>query len=159
MIDGLNNSVIESDIVPLPDAPTGSAENFAGNAFCTQETVLKTEAGRPYDFEKERRWRIVNPARKHYSSGKEVGYGIGLKGVVAPMMSRPDGWALTRASFTKNPFWVCKEVEGEKGGRMWPAGKYVPQTREAPADSIGSWVAGEKNVENEDILIYATVGE
>ncbi|KAF9016190.1 peroxisomal copper amine oxidase [Hymenopellis radicata] len=137
---------------------TGSAMNFAGNAFISQDTVLTKEAGRPYDFAKERRWRITNPARKHYCSGKDVGYGIQMKGGITPMMARNDGWALKRASFTHYPVWVCKDVEGEKGSRMWPAGKYVPQTRESPEDSVGAWVKGEQNVENEDLLVYLTVG-
>jgi primary-amine oxidase len=52
-------------------------------------------------------------------------------------------------------------VEAEDGGtvRMWPAGKYVPQTREEPKDSVGSWVEGEMGVEDEDILVYLTVGK
>lgn len=41
-------------------APTGSAVNFGGNTFSTQDTVTKTEAGRAYDYDKERRWRIIN---------------------------------------------------------------------------------------------------
>ncbi|KAG5642009.1 hypothetical protein DXG03_003781 [Asterophora parasitica] len=158
MIDGLQNSVIESDIVSLPDAPTGSAQNFAGNAFLTQESVLKTEAGRPFDYYKERRWKIVNPARKHYSSGKNVGYSIGMKGGATPMMARPDSWAAKRAAFITNALWVVREIEGDKGGRMWPAGKYVPQTRSDPEDSVGQWVKGQQNVENEDLLVYVTVG-
>ncbi|KAG6844078.1 hypothetical protein H0H87_009960, partial [Tephrocybe sp. NHM501043] len=72
MIDGLQNSVVESDIIPLPEAPTGSAGNFAGNAFYAQDTVLSTEAGRPHSYEKERRWNIVNSARQHYASGNNV---------------------------------------------------------------------------------------
>ncbi|KAK0461555.1 copper amine oxidase [Armillaria novae-zelandiae] len=140
MIDGINNSVIESDVVPLPNASTGSDLNFGGNVFNQEDTVLKKEAGRDWDWEKERKWKIVNPARQHYSSGKDVGYVVGVKGGVTPMMARKDGWALKRAY------------------RMWPAGKYVPQTRESPADSIGAWVKGEQNIENEDILVYLTVG-
>lgn len=158
MIDGLNNTIIESDIIPLPNAPTGSKENFAGNAFITQDTVLKEETGRPYDFEKERRWKIVNPSKQHYASGHDVGYIIGMKGGVTPMMARPDGWAMRRAGFTKYPFWVCRDVEGPKGGRMWPVGKYVPQTREAPEDSIAKWVEGKKNVENEDLVVFLNIG-
>lgn len=159
MIDGLYNSVIESDIVPLPNAATGSKENYAGNAFITQDTVLAKESGRPYNFEKERRWRIVNPAQRHYSSGIEAGYAIGLKGGATPMMQRSDSWAVRRAAFLQNAFWVCVDEEQEDGsGRMWPAGKYVPQTRDEPKDSIGNWVKGEKPVEKEDLLVYLTVG-
>jgi primary-amine oxidase len=158
MIDGLHNSVVETDIVPLPDAPTGSPQNFAGNAFITQDTVLKTESGRSFDYQKERRWTIVNPARKHYSSGKDVGYVVGMKGGATPMMSRADSWIVRRAEFLNKALWVCREVEGPKGGRMWPSGKYVPQTRDEPDDSVGKWVQGKRNIDNEDILVYLTIG-
>lgn len=161
MIDGLNNSVVETDIVPLPNAPTGSPQNFAGNAFITRDTVIKkqSEGARSYDYDKERRWRIINPARRHYTSGSEVGYVVGMKGGVTPMMGRSDGWAAKRAAFGKKALWVVRDVEGEKGGRMWPSGKYVPQTRVEPGDSVGSWVTGEDSIANEDILLYLTIGE
>jgi primary-amine oxidase len=158
MIDGLQNSVVETDIIPLPDAPTGSPQNFAGNAFITQDTVLKSESGRSHDYQKDRRWTIVNPTRKHYSSGKDVGYTIGMKGGATPVMSRADGWVLRRAEFLNEALWVCRDVEGPKGGRMWPAGKYVPQTREEPDDSISKWVQRKGNVENEDIVLFLTIG-
>ncbi|TFK26740.1 peroxisomal copper amine oxidase [Coprinopsis marcescibilis] len=160
MIDGLSNTVIESDIVPLPDAPTGSAQNYAGNAFVSLDTVLQRETGRPYDLSKERRWRIVNSARKHYASGRDVGYAIGMKGGIAPMMMREDSWTAKRAAFLKNPVWVCRDVEGERWGseRVWPSGKYVPQSRGEPEDSVGKWVLEEKSVVDEDILVYLTVG-
>jgi primary-amine oxidase len=161
MIDGLSNSVIETDIVSLPNAPTGSTQNFAGNAFVVQDTVIRkqSEGGREYDLSKERRWRIVNPARKHYSSGKEVGYLIGVKGGVTPMMARSDGWVGTRATFAKKVLWVVKDKEEEKGGRMWPAGKYVPQTRTEPEDSLWGWMKEEENLENDDIVVFITVGQ
>ncbi|KAG6887954.1 hypothetical protein C0992_010057 [Termitomyces sp. T32_za158] len=157
MIDGLCNSVVESDIIPLP-APTGSISNFGGNAFVSKETVLTTEAGRQFDWAKERRWKIVNNARKHHASDKNVGYSIGMKGGATPMLVRPDSWAAKRAGFIRNALWVCRDVEGPKGSRMWPAGKYVTLTREEPEDSLAGWVKGEQNVEDEDILVYVTVG-
>lgn len=160
MVDGIKNKVIEQDIIPLSgeQSATGEDLNFAGNAFTTTETVLENESGREYDFMKERRWRITNSARKHYASGKDVGYSVSLKGGITPMMARNDGWALRRAGFTKYPLWVVKDVEGPKGSRMWPAGKYVPQTREQPKDSITSWVEGGLPVKDEDLLVYMTVG-
>ncbi|KAJ6631458.1 copper amine oxidase [Mycena sp. CBHHK59/15] len=157
MVDGLHNSVVETDIAPAP-APTGSTANFAGNAFTATDTVLKTESAREYAYATERRWRIVNPARKHYSTGAAVGYTLGVRGGALPLMTQPDGWVGRRATFAKNALWVCRDIEGAKGGRMWPAGKYVPQTRDSPEDSIGEWVKGQQSVENEDILVYLTVG-
>ena len=159
MIDGLQNTVIESDIVPL-SAPTGSETNFAGNGFVSQDKVLDQETGRPYDLSKERRWRIINSGRKHYASGKDAGYSIGLKGAVAPMMMQPDSWAAKRGSFLDNTLWVCRDVEGNNSGseRIWPSGKYVPQSRTTPEDSIGQWVRAKKNTVDEDILVYVTMG-
>jgi primary-amine oxidase len=162
MIDGINNSLVESDIMPLADAPTGSAQNFAGNAFISKDTVIETECGRPYDHAKERRWRIVNPSKTHYCSGQNVGYSLGLKGGITPVMARDDGWVLKRAGVLKYPVWVCRDVEdeeGAKGSRMWPAGKYVPQTRGNPPDSIPEWIKGGKGVKDEDILVYLNVGK
>ena len=164
MIDGLKNSVVETDIIPLPNAPTGTAINYAGNAFLTQDTVIKNETGRAYEYDKERRWRIINSSgKKHYSSGHPVGYTLGVKGGATPMMVRPDSWVGRRASFLRNTVWVCRDVEDEKGEtgsvRVWPAGKYVPQTRDEPKDSVGSWVEGGMGVEDEDILVYLTVGK
>ncbi|EPQ53081.1 hypothetical protein GLOTRDRAFT_122375 [Gloeophyllum trabeum ATCC 11539] len=160
MLDGLQNSVVESDIVPLPDAPTGSAANFAGNAFIVQDKVLKkqSEGVREMDLAKDRRWRIVNPARKHYSSGKEVSYAINMKGGATTLLARDDSWVATRAAFARKPLWVVKDVEGPKGNRMWPAGKYVPGTREEPAESLGKWVQSEESIENEDVVLFITVG-
>ncbi|KAK0479798.1 copper amine oxidase [Armillaria novae-zelandiae] len=123
MIDCINNSTIESNVVPLPNASTGSDLNFGGNAFIQEDTVLKKEAGRDWDWEKEQKWKIVNLARQHYSSRKDVGYVVRVKGGVTLMMARKDGWALKRAEFLNYPVWVCRDVEGAKGSRMWPAGK------------------------------------
>jgi len=158
MIDGIKNTVIESDVRTL-DAPTGSKENFAGNGFYAEDTRLTTETGRPYDLNKERRWRIVNPQKRHYSTGKEVGYVIGLKGGVAPTMAKDDSWLVTRAPFLKNTLWVCRDVEGEKGSeRVYPSGRYVPQTRTTPKDSVGNWVKGAQSTDGEDILVYFNIG-
>ena len=160
MIDGLNNSVIETDVVPLPDAPTGSDMNFAGNAFIAQETTLKrqSEGARDYDFEKDRRWRVVNPEKTHSHSGKEVGYTLGIKGAMVKMLARDDSWVTVRAPFGTKPLWVIKDIEGPKGGRVWPAGKYVPQTRTTPEDSVSRWAQGEGCIDNEDILLFITMG-
>ena len=43
---------------------------------------------------------------------------------------------------------------------MWPSGKYVPQARGEPADSLARWLRddGEENIENEDVVVFVTVG-
>lgn len=67
MIDGLANSVVESDIVVSPH-PTGSAENWAGNGFFVEKKVVSStkEGRRQADPAKERSWSIIG-GRKHYA--------------------------------------------------------------------------------------------
>ncbi|KAG6838225.1 hypothetical protein H0H87_003596 [Tephrocybe sp. NHM501043] len=73
-------------------------------------------------------------------------------------MARLDSWAAKRAAFVTNALWVLRDIEGPKGGRMWPAGKYVPQTRTEPEDSVGNWAKGGQKVDNEDIIVFITIG-
>jgi len=159
MVDGLANSVLETDVVPSP-ASVGSPENFAGNAFTTKKQILKVEGSRDYDWAADRRWNIINASSKHYASGEYTGYGIHLKGGVIPLLAKEGSWVAQRAKFASKPLWVVKDKETEKGTeRLWPAGKYVPQSRGEVDDSIGKWVEGKASVENEDILLFLTIGE
>ncbi|PCH34866.1 hypothetical protein WOLCODRAFT_27512 [Wolfiporia cocos MD-104 SS10] len=161
MVDGLHNTVVETDVVPLPDAPTGSAANYAGNAFLTQSRPIARACEGPRDVSHatDRRWSIVNPKTTHVYSGKPGGYTItGLRGAAVPLFTRPDGLVARRAPFATRPLWVVRDVETDKGGRMWPAGKYVPQTRETPADSLAAWAQGDESLEEQDILVFLTTG-
>ncbi len=97
MIDGLENSLVETDVIPLPDAPTGSAANHAGNAFIARDTIIRTAGGRDWDYTTDRKWKIINSAKTHYSSGKNVGYTIATKSGATPFMLRPDSWVAKRA--------------------------------------------------------------
>jgi primary-amine oxidase len=159
MVDGLANSVSETDVVPSP-APVGSPENFAGNAFTTSNQILELEGSRDYDWAADRRWKIVNQRSKHYASGEYSGYGINIKGGAIPLLAKEGSWVAQRAKFASKTLWVVKDKETEKGTeRMWPSGKYVPQSRGELNDSIGKWVEGKASIENEDILLFITFGE
>lgn len=159
MVDGLQNSVVETDVVSSP-AAVGSESNFAGNAFMTKTQTLKVEGSRDYDWGGDRRWKIVNPNRQHYASGQDVGYGIGMKGGLVPLLAHSESWVSQRAKFATKPIWVVKdkEEEGKGTARMWPSGKYVPQSRGEPDDSIGKWVDEKASIEAEDIVLFLTFG-
>lgn len=156
-IDGLKNTVIESDIVPL-SAPTGSANNWAGNGFVVEERAITTaeEGGRSYDFVKDRRWTIVNRAKKHYASGKPVGYGLMVRGACTELLAKGDSWITRRAHFGTKSLWVVRDDENKP--RMWPAGKYVTQTRSNPDDSVATWCAGDESLEDQDLVLFLTMG-
>lgn len=162
MVDGLLNTVVETDVLPVIPG-YGSSENFAGNAFQVHDRVLRraSEGAREWDASTDRRWRIVSAGKRHYASGQQTGYSIGVKGGATPALPRPKGWVGRRATFIRNTLWVVREKEdAREGGRMWPSGKYVPQAREEPADSLARWVRddGDESIENEDVLVYITVG-
>ncbi|RPD53949.1 peroxisomal copper amine oxidase [Lentinus tigrinus ALCF2SS1-7] len=160
MVDGIQNTVVETDILPLPNAPTGSPVNHLGNAFITsgKPITVASEGARDFDYEKDRRWSIINPKVVHPHSKRNAGYSIMGKGAATPMMALPDSVVAKRAQFATKPLWVVKDVEGPKGGRMWPSGKYVPQTRDVPSDSIANWAKGDDKLSEEDILLYITMG-
>ncbi|KAF8340462.1 copper amine oxidase [Cantharellus anzutake] len=156
MIDGLDNSVLESNLHQL-DAPTGSTENYAGNGWYQKTSVVQTpDNARDYEFETDRRWTIVNPSRKHYASGMPAGYTIGAKGGAIRMLAKPDSWVAKRSGFAGKSLWVVRDEEGK---RLFPSGKYVPQTVKAPLDSIGEWAKDGQSVDNEDILLFLTFGK
>jgi primary-amine oxidase len=160
MVDGLQNSVEETDVISSP-APLGSEFNFAGNAFQTTKEVLNSEGFRDYNWATDRRWSIINPSRKHYASGQNVGYGIAVKGGLIPLMAKEDSWVDQRARFARKQLWIVKdkEVEGKGSQRMWPSGKYVPQSRGEPADSVGKWVDEKGNIDGEDIVLFVSFGQ
>ena len=121
MVDGLHNTVMETDVLSLPTSPTS---NHSGNAFYTRSAPVA--GGRDFDYETDRRWAIVNPGRAHPVSGKPVGYGIMGKGGVTPLMARGDSWVAKRARWAERALWVVREREGARGGRARRTGRREP---------------------------------
>ncbi|KZP00411.1 hypothetical protein CALVIDRAFT_475745 [Calocera viscosa TUFC12733] len=154
MIDGLKNSVVETDVVASP-YPTGSDENYAGNAFTTKNTIIKTtaEGERQWNADADRRWSIINPNKKHYASGQCVGYRV-MTCAFPKLLAQPGSWVRRRAPFARSSLWVTRFKED----RNWPAGKYVPQSNNAPENSLEGWMKGNESVDNEDIILFFTVG-
>jgi primary-amine oxidase len=127
MVDGVNNTLIESDILPYPH-PTESAENYAGNGFISVDNPVTKASGRDYSHQTDRRWRIANPSRTHYASGLPVAYSVGIGGATRGLLAQPGSWVRKRAGFAEKALWVVPADEAAAGGRRWPAGRHVPQT-------------------------------
>ena len=117
MVNGLLNSVIETDVLPAT-ARYGSAENFAGNAFQIHDRVLRraNEGAREWDASADRRWRIVSAGKRHHASGQRTGCSIGVKGGATVALPRPEGWVGQRATFAHNMLWVVREKEDTQEG-------------------------------------------
>lgn len=154
-IDGALNSISEQTIRAV-EAPSGSDENWAGNAFTANQRILQTtgEGVRDANFDEERSWTFVNEASKHYSSGKLSGYKVMCKDMPR-LYAKHDSITAKRAPFAKHHIWTVPYEDAHK----YPAGMYVPQTLDAPEDSIEKWVGdGKKSIANKDIVSYITLG-
>lgn len=123
MIDGLDNSTIETDVVPLP-AKRNSDENYAGNAFIAKKTYLNTtaEGVRDADATKTRTWTIANENKLHYASKLPVGYKIMCKDM-PPLLAAADSLVAMRAPFATHNIWVAPY----QADQVYPAGKFVPR--------------------------------
>lgn len=58
--------------------------------------------------------------------------------------------------FATKSLWVVRDDENNP--RMWPAGKYVPQTRSDPEDSVATWCSEDESLEDQDIVLFLTMG-
>ena len=72
-----------------------------------------------------------------------------------PLLSQHDSVVARRTPFATKNMWVTPYVDGQ----LYPAGKYVTQTRKAPADSLSEeWMSGKKSTARTDIVAYVTFG-
>ena len=154
-IDGPLNSVVEQEIEDS-QFPTGSKENWAGNAFTTTKRILQTtgEAVRDANPNDERSWLIINENEKHYSTKTPVGYKI-VSSSMPRLHMKHDSLVAVGGPFAKHHFWTVPYRED----RLYPAGRYPTQTTELQKDSIEGWVGdGKESIVNKDILTFLTVG-
>ncbi|KAF8520966.1 hypothetical protein JB92DRAFT_2828019 [Gautieria morchelliformis] len=131
MVDGLRKSVIESDTVPLPNAPTGSVDNWAGNTLIMQERTL----------------RMMLEAPEMMTLPK-IDVGVFSKPV----------WAMSWD--TKVPPPRCLRHQGRGSSDMPGCGPQddVPQTMDPPNDSVEKWANEEESIDDDDILLFVTMG-
>ena len=152
MIDGVENTVMQSDIVQTPH-PTGHALNHLGNGFSVASSAIEHAGGYQWDRQAHRVWSIANPHRKHYASGKPAAYKIHTRDW-EPLAARDDSMVAKRARFATASLWVSRFDEEQ----LWPSGKYVPQQRDVPQDSLVNWVKDGAKVDDEDVVVWLTFG-
>ncbi|BFZ64877.1 hypothetical protein YB2330_006030 [Saitoella coloradoensis] len=158
-VDGVNNSVMQSDAMPSPHPP-GSEENPYGNAFFCQKTVLKTtaEAACDYNHETSRTWDIVNPSKMHPTAKKPVAFKI-VSRESPRLLAQPGSLVWNRAGFARHTFWVTPYQDDQ----LYPAGRYVPQTSGLENDLEGNfniitWTKEAANIENTDVVCWLNFG-
>ena len=147
-VDGHHNAVDEVDAVRVPV----SDANPHGNAFRQQHTRLRTEqeARRMADNLVSRTWLVTNPERTN-RLGQPVGYALHPEGMPT-LLADPSSAIAKRGAFSTHHLWVTQHDDGQR----WPAGEIVNQS--TGADGLAAFVAGDRTVDGEDIVLWHTFG-
>ncbi|TCP27786.1 primary-amine oxidase [Scopulibacillus darangshiensis] len=147
-IDGMKNSVVEQHTV----AEKPSLENPNNNAFYPVSRTFKTETEsvRNIDLPSQRTWKIINPDSKNFV-GQPVGYKL-VTGENCLPFAGDDATLIQRAGFIKNHLHVTKFDRNQ----MYASGKYPNQHK--GGDSLEHFVKGDRQIENEDVVIWYTMG-
>ena len=149
MIDGLQNSVVETNIV----AEQNAEQNRWGNAFRAVDTLLRMEEEAQRDIARDRSWKIINPNVRNAVNGDVVGYEIcpGTSGN-SLLLARPDSSIFHRAGFARHHLWVTPYHPEEQ----FPAGNYPNQHRGGAG--LPAWTAANRSIENTVLSVWYTVG-
>jgi len=149
MIDGMQNSVVETNII----AEQSNEKNRWGNAFKAVETLLRTEEEAQRDIERDRTWKIINPNVRNAVNGKVVGYEI-CPGASAHSLlyAAPDSSIFQRAAFARHHLWVTPYHPEEQ----FPAGDYPNQ--HPGGAGLPAWTAVNRCIENTALSVWYTVG-
>jgi primary-amine oxidase len=148
MIDGERNTVTEHEFVPRP----WGTDNPYGNVFDTKSCALARErdAAREADGRTGRYWKIVNPGVKN-SVGEPTGYKLLVH--ASPLMLAQDGCFMrSRGAFATKHLWVTRYAPDER----YASGEFPNQ--HAGGDGLPKYIAQNRPIENEDIVVWHTFG-
>lgn len=154
-IDGDNNSVGSSDVLPSPHE-LGSLENQYGNGWFGQRTIYKTvkDSLTHAKAETARSWDIINPNVINEYSGAPVSYKI-VSTQTPRLMAKPNSIPAKRAPWAAHAMNVVKYEED----RLYPSGVHVPQSSGDGPIGIRGWIGdGTDNIENTDVIVFHTFG-
>ncbi|HWK22955.1 MAG TPA: primary-amine oxidase [Ureibacillus sp.] len=148
MLDGVKNSVVETEAYAEPEGP----ENPYSNAFYPVSRTFKTEkeAARILDMKTQRTWKIVNKNSLNFV-GQPVGYKI-MPGENCLPFAHDSSSVIKRAGFIKNHLHVTQFDENE----MYATGKYPNQHK--GGDGLTKYIEQDRPIDDEDIVVWYTMG-
>lgn len=148
MLDGIGNSVVETETYAEPEGPN----NPNSNAFFPVSRTFQTEqeAIRTLDLATQRTWKIVNKNSKNFVN-QPVGYKI-MPGENCLPFAHDSAPVIKRAGFIKNHLYVTQFDENE----MYATGSYPNQHK--GGDGLPKYAAQNRAIDNEDIVVWYTMG-
>ncbi|WP_397539151.1 primary-amine oxidase [Rummeliibacillus pycnus] len=147
-LDGMKNSVVETETVAEPEGPN----NPHSNAFYPVSRTFQTEqeAVRILDMPTQRTWKIVNKNSLNFVN-QPVGYKI-MPGENCLPFAHDSASVIKRAGFIKNHLYVTKYNPEE----MYATGKYPNQHK--GGDGLPKYVQANRAIDDEDIVVWYTMG-
>lgn len=147
-LDGIKNSVIETETVSEPEGPN----NPHSNAYYPVSRTFKNEqeAVRILDMPSQRSWKIVNKNSLNFVN-QPVGYKI-MPGENCLPYAHDSASVIKRAGFIKNHLYVTRYSPDE----MYATGKYPNQNK--GGDGLPKYVQANRSVDDEDIVVWYTMG-
>ncbi|MBL7480868.1 primary-amine oxidase [Legionella bononiensis] len=148
MVDGVNNSVSESEFTSLPV----SADNPDGVGFGTSQTLLETESegARDTNAATQRTWKIFNPTMINHV-GEPTAYKLELPQTPL-LLAHPSSCIYQRAGYATHGLWVTQYNPREK----YASGDYPNQ--HAGGDGVSKYVQQNRPIINKPIVLWATFG-
>ena len=148
MLDGVKNSVVETETYAEPEGPN----NPHSNAFYPVSRTFKTEkeAVRILDLQTQRTWKIVNKNSKNFVN-QPVGYKI-MPGENCLPYAHDSASLIKRAGFLKNHLYVTQYDRDE----LYASGKYPNQHK--GGEGLTKYIENDRQIDDEDIVVWYTMG-
>ncbi|KAH7377854.1 copper amine oxidase [Pyrenochaeta sp. MPI-SDFR-AT-0127] len=146
-IDGFQNTIFYQESVPLPNGPS----NVYGAGYTTVGNTIKNSGSEDLSVERHRVFKIRNDSIKNPITHKAVAYKLHAT-PSQMLLNGPESFNQKRAVFATKPIWVTKYQDDE----LFAGGEFTNQSRRS--DGVDIWAAREDNVENEDIVLWHTIG-
>ena len=154
MIDGINNSVAETDVV-ASEHPVGHPDNMVGNGFKAVTKVFNDthDAQGVANLEKHRSWKIINENKIHPYAKQPVGWKIHNPSPPT-LLAKPGSIVYERAIFATKNLWVTPYDREQK----FPAGYHIYQSDPKQNLGIPQYIKEKKSVRNQSIVAWITFG-
>ena len=148
MLDGVKNSVVETETFAEPEGPN----NPHSNAFYPVSRTFTTEkeAARILDFQTQRSWKIINKNSKNFVN-QPVGYKI-MPGENCLPYAHDSASVIKRAGFLKNHLYVTQYDRDE----LYASGKYPNQHK--GGEGLSKYIEKDRPIDDEDIVVWYTMG-
>ncbi|CAL8090522.1 unnamed protein product [Orchesella dallaii] len=109
-VDGLENTVVVEDIIPIDDDDDDdiSSTNPYGNGITTRETILENAATArtSVSSKKGRTWKIFNPTKKHPLTKDPKGWKLVPSGDYVPLLMKKNSPLRKNTAWTDYNLWV-----------------------------------------------------